>query len=632
VGAFLNAHGFVLQYNRADRDDPAASIGSRSPHEGTAGGARFRVFVRPFVTTPEAVGERQPIATPFVVLAYAGRIDNREDISHRLGRPGLRRAADGEILAEAYGAWGADFPAKVLGEYSFALIDRRSGQLVAGRDSLGIGRLFRCDHASGTWVASSLELLLDALPAWPSLDRGSLAEYFATGGLLSSGHTIFTGMSETPAAHVLVQSRDTATVRRYWQPDPERRVSFRRDEDYDEALRSLLFDAVRASLRSSTPVWSDLSGGLDSSSVLAAATLLDRSGCGDGHGLAAFSQVMSETVASDEGEFQREFLAAYPLDHHTVDVDAYRCFEMIDDTPSCHPSKATLYRSLSDAMSRLFAAHGVRAHLTGRGGDVLFCGDHCPPLHLAELVRDRKWGAWLRETRQWARQGERSFGNLVWHCSRGSLADPYAGREKGVPPAWLPPGFRTDVQSAESAPWHSGERLYRSPAREFFYRSIMYISSIARFVAVGDERHPLLYRPLVEFVLALPWEQLLRPDQDRVIQRRALRGILPEAIRQRRSKATATHLLLKGYREGWPRIRDLTKGRRLAALGLVEPSAFEAACERLRHGLSGKHLRFYVAALTLEMWLRANERHRQDATVDPFFARTHLVSTGTATA
>jgi asparagine synthase (glutamine-hydrolysing) len=619
LATFPNACGFVLEHWYAPEQSQVVPISVRpSSREGTSVGPSFRLFVRALGTTPETVDEAQPVTTAGVILAYAGRIDNRNEVADRLGRPDLLRATDGAILAESYAAWGDTFPAKVLGEYSFALIDRRTGGLVAGRDSLGIGHLFHCEDAHSLWVASNLELLLDALPQWPSLDRPALAEYFASGGNLAMGNTIFSGIREMPAAHVIRGSRGKPVIRRYWQPNPERLLRGSSD-DYDGELRRLLSEATRAAMRSSTPVWSDLSGGLDSSSVTAVAAMLTNNGYGPKHGLAAFSLMRSKTK-SEEAEYQGVFLATYPLEHHTLDVDAHLPFANVDESPWCHPSHLGLYRPLTRAASKLFRSRGVHAHLNGRGGDVIFCGDHFPPVFLSELARGFKWGRWLRDMRQWARRGERSVANLLWHCSLAGANDYYAGEKRGTDiPRWIAPDFGTAVHSAISRPWQLGERLYGSPAREMLYRGITRISSTRRFITVGDERHPLLYRPLIEFVLALPWEHLVQPETDRVIQRRALRGILPEPIRTRLTKDTATHSLLRGVREGWSNISDVVQGRRIAQLGLVEPAAFRSACEQLRHGLIGNHLRYLIAALSLEMWLRSKESHGRSGGSDGHF-------------
>jgi hypothetical protein len=109
--------------------------------------------------------------------------------------------------------------------------------------------------------------------------------------------------------------------------------------------------------------------------------------------------------------------------------------------------------------------------------------------------------------------------------------------------------------------------------------------------------------------------------KDRVIQRRSLRGILPERIRLRASKGSNTSsLLLRGLRESWPKLQPLTFGRRLAQLDLVRPQPFQAACERLRHGFVADQFRYITAALSLEIWLRANTAPQRDAPLATFFS------------
>lgn len=120
----------------------------------------------------------------------------------------------------------------------------------------------------------------------------------------------------------------------------------------------------------------------------------------------------------------------------------------------------------------------------------------------------------------------------------------------------------------------------------------------------------------------------MRPDQDRIIQRRALRGILPERIRLRTSKGSGTPPLLRGLRDAWPKLQPITMGRRLARLDLVRASAFQAACDRLRHGLLADQLRYFIAALSLEIWLRANESPQRDTSLAAYFSQPARVSLG----
>src|SRR5262249_47898132 len=116
------------------------------------------IVVRHYPATPESAAEDQPIFTPTVVLAYEGRVDNRKEISHALGVPRLSQQPDGAVLAAAYDAWGEKTSAKVIGEYAYVAFDRRTHQLVAGQDSLGVRRLFYCTIGERVLITSNLRL------------------------------------------------------------------------------------------------------------------------------------------------------------------------------------------------------------------------------------------------------------------------------------------------------------------------------------------------------------------------------------------------------------------------------------------------------------------------------------------
>src|SRR5262249_28156909 len=122
------------------------------------------IVVRHYPTTPESASEDQPVITPTVVLAYEGRVDNREQIGHALGLPRLAQQSDGVVLAAAYDAWGKKLSAKVIGEYAYVVFDRCMQQLVAGQDSLGVRRLFYCTIGERFLITSNLRLLFQEFP------------------------------------------------------------------------------------------------------------------------------------------------------------------------------------------------------------------------------------------------------------------------------------------------------------------------------------------------------------------------------------------------------------------------------------------------------------------------------------
>jgi hypothetical protein len=217
---------------------------------------------------------------------------------------------------------------------------------------------------------------------------------------------------------------------------------------------------------------------------------------------------------------------------------------------------------------------------------------------------------WVRGLRDWARRGDRSLWNLLWNCSVRRPAEKFAGRRVPTLPAWLAPEVRQ--AAALGALRRSGRNpVYSSAARELQFSLCSRIGKVLRFNGLPwEERHPLLYRPLVEFMLAIPWEQKVLPSQDRVLQRRAFTGVLPEIIRLRTDKAEGKSLLINGMREHWATVKETLDQSRLAELELVDLPLLRAACERVRHGLLNRHFGFFMAALSLDVWLRWQQSGR----------------------
>lgn len=183
----------------------------------------------------------------------------------------------------------------------------------------------------------------------------------------------------------------------------------------------------------------------------------------------------------------------------------------------------------------------------------------------------------------------------------GSL-DMHAGSFRSGTPDWFTPGFREEIRQANHDFQHPRHRVFSSIARERVYRSTLFFVPLhGRLLA--DERIPLVYRPLVEFILGLDWGLMVQPGEDRVLMRRSLRGILPNAVRTRQSKSSHGAPILEGLRASWSRIAHLLTGDRLAELGVVERQPFRTALETMRAGYSGRNRQFLNTAVYLEAWL-----------------------------
>ncbi len=594
--------GFVVRVSRA----AAWPRGSTQWIDArTVRGPGFHAFACPTATTPEAVDEPQPIVCDRFVVAYRGRVDNRTELAARLGDRDLATAPDGAVLRAAFVRWGAELSAHVIGEYAYAIIDRSAATVVAAADGLGLKRVLVVEQPRCVWLASDIELLLAAMPEQPRLDPTALAEFLARGTMLRH-QTVYRGVRPIRAGHVYEQRGERRSERRAWWPDRGRQRGYTGIAERAASLRGLLDEAVGAALRSSGPVWSDLSGGLDSSTVTSIAASLRRSTPSRLPPVSAFSIVFSRTVTSDESAFQRQVVATHDLDHVLLDGDTCPEYAELDTRHPWEPTGMFLRGSVTRAIRELARAANVRVNLTGCGGDELFGVAGYPPVHLAEWLRDGQWRLLARQLAGYVARGELSLSSLVWDFTLRAQSRPRPPRNRQPDVAWAAKSLRTRILVGPSDAGE--ERLFDSPARQYQYEMLAAgIPTLHVTEILDDERHPLLYRPLVESMLAAPWEDKITPDDDRALMRRALAGVVPDSVRLRRSKATATPARFPGLRGHWDRVQPLIEGHHLDRCGLVDRAAFKSACQRYRHGVIGRDLPFLTAALNLEAWLGSVE-------------------------
>ncbi|MGQ0568762.1 MAG: asparagine synthase-related protein [Armatimonadota bacterium] len=255
--------------------------------------------------------------------------------------------------------------------------------------------------------------------------------------------------------------------------------------------------------------------------------------------------------------------------------------------------------------------------LTGAGGDVTFGSGDSPPHHLADPLVHLAFGRLRTALSQWMDQDVTGRSASFWllhhalptairhtfrrhgrvarvavhaprwlrkECLRRGEADPFQGKHVAFP----------DLEPGRRALW---EEAYSQAAS---------LSAENRAEVVSEYRHPLLDRRLLEFMLSVPHELRTTADRDRVLQRRALVGLLPEAVRLRRSKGSNQGAFDEGLRRSRPWFELLTRDPRLAELGLVDLAKWRTAVERARFGVYESTPHFLVAA-SAECWLRRHE-------------------------
>jgi asparagine synthase (glutamine-hydrolysing) len=559
----------------------------------------FELITRTYATTPESLTEEQPLLEPRTILAYEGRVDNRGEVAYALGAPELAHAPDGVVLVAAHQAWGSRLSAHVLGEFAYVAFDRDNATIVAGQDSMGVRRLYYRKSGDRVWVASDLRLLFELFPAArPSLDPEILPEYFS--GVMEpwSGRTIWRGIRELARGSALLVSGKMLEEHTVWRPDPEQRFKFRDTVECDATVRRTVFQGVAAALRANGPVLCDLSGGYDSSTVCSVATRLARSGTTPAPRLIAWA---SQNERSDESEFRDAVARECGFAPYLVEMRTHLPFRVFSDVEI--PTLGVLQHSALENTLRAFAeSHGIRTRLTGGGADALFHKGSSPN-YLGDWLRAGRFLDWMRDFQAYLRSGHYSAWHLLRDCTLGSL-DMQAGMARRPLPNWLLPRFRRAMREVEHKLYHQRPRVFPSAARELVYRwTLLFVRPHGYLLS--DERSPLVYRPLVELMLGLDWENLVRPNEDRVVMRRAFRGILPPAFVTRAGTAEHFAPIYAGLRANWPRVKHLISGERLAELGVVDLRLFREALNAMRAGHPGQgdNAAVSITALYLETWL-----------------------------
>jgi len=612
----MRGHGFITWFtSRQGSPPPHPFLTDPNSEWTTYSDPHLRIAVNPFVTTPEAATEAQPIVTERSILVYQGRCDNREEVARKLSNPSLRLASDGSVLSKAFEAWGPEFGLHLNGDFCFAVYDKANLRLVAGRGPLAAPPLYYSQSDDESIVVSSeLSILLATLPAIPDYDEEFVAEFWADVGLVCTERTPYRGVYRLLPGHLLIFNAAGGFQKQEYYTLSLNTLHYTTDSEYEDHFRHLMFDAVERSMRSNGPVFIDLSGGLDSSTIVCIAAELDKMGKAPKHGISTISYVHSQSPNCEETVYRESVSEQVHFRSHLYDVDAIPPYTRFPDTVFVEPGPQICRPAFEQLLGEWLPSHGGRVVVKGIAGDEVLGGLYGFPMHLSDLLRQYDVLRWMKEVKSWHINQEFNLLNLLWTYS----LQPFFAPDKLLAmhdlktPAWINPGYAREFVE----PRFHRHRLdvpseITSIATKFQYGMLAHLESYKLHEATRiEERLPLAYRPLIEFMLAIPWQQKIHSTHDRWLQRRALRGVLPEKVRTRYTKAGNEQSVLRGIRLGWDWLQNLLSEPQIVARGYIDPNHFNEAIRQVRHGLVRDDLPFILSALNLEVWFRTNEMAR----------------------
>ncbi|HYV84806.1 MAG TPA: asparagine synthase (glutamine-hydrolyzing) [Patescibacteria group bacterium] len=568
----------------------------------------------------DLAGGRQPMSSAdgALVLVHNGETYNHPLLRRRLEARGhrYRTRSDTETILHLYEEEGDRVVDLLSGMFAFALWDRRRERLLLARDRLGIKPLYYAVTDREILFASEIKAILAAGAVRARFNDAVLPEYLAS-GFVAGEETFFRGVRKLPPGCLLTWSAATGVrQRRYWRlpdtPDRRRHVSLS-----GEAPRLLerLRETVRGHLLSDVPVGVLLSGGIDSSAIAAlAAPLLPGP-------LHTFSVGFAEPEAN-ELAWARQAAGALGARHHEVVLGAPEFFAALprlvwhEDEPIAFPSSVPLH-----FVSRLAARH-VKVVLTGEGADELFLGYN--------RYRVTRWNESLgrlyravtpRPLRGAVRRGLAGLpGRLRRDAGRTFLALEGGPRQMfyenfSVFPErlrreiLLEPGRLAErdphaegIDRYRDGPGDSLGRMSRADLGTYLVELLMKQDQMSMAASI-ESRVPFLDHELVEYVFSLPSSVKLRGLTGKAILRRALRGVVPRPILERRKMGFPVPFgrWLRGPLLAAP--PEFVLGPRARERRLFDPIALDRLVAEHATGAADHGQRLWLLT-GLEIWMR----------------------------
>ncbi|HEU5484909.1 MAG TPA: N-acetylglutaminylglutamine amidotransferase [Microlunatus sp.] len=460
-----------------------------------------------------AAGSQPMVDSPLgLSVVFNGCIYNYRQLRQELEGAGYRffSTSDTEVIGKAYAHWGLSCVEHFLGMFAFAIHEHVSGRLVLGRDRLGIKPLYLSRRGDRLRFASSLPALLAAGDVDTSVDVTALSYYMTFHSVVPAPRTLLVGVQKLPPAtiRVIEPHGTTSTDRTYWEPDFSRDPE-RADwsaEDWEEALLSSLRTAVDRRMVAAVPVGVLLSGGIDSSLVVA---LLAEAGQ---HGLQTFS-IGFESAGGESGdEFEYSTIVAerFETDHHRIPISSDRLLPGIDAAIGAMSEPMVSHDCVAFYLLSQEVSQYVKVVQSGQGADEVLGGyDWYPPL--ASVPRDDAVEAYSSVffDRRWPALGE--LLNPEWLAANDEptafIADRF-GR----------PGAETAVDAA----------LRNDTTIMLVDDPVKRVDNMT--MAAGLEaRVPFLDHELVELAGRIPPELKLA-DGGKGVLKRAARGVVPDAV------------------------------------------------------------------------------------------------------
>jgi len=488
-----------------------------------------------------------------VWITYNGEVYNHRDLRPSLEERGhvYQTTCDTETILHLYEEYGPRAVEQLRGMFAFAIWDKPRRRLVLARDRLGIKPLYYTFSNDGVLCfASEIKALIEARAVKAELNYDALPDY-AANHATSGEETLFRGVKRLLPGHILVWSDGQIHIERYWDLSFAKPSETQTDDQYVAQFSDLFTESVRLRLMADVPLGMFLSGGIDSSAIVAAMSEMVT------EPIKTFSVAFEEREANELG-YARMVAQAFGTDHHEVIVSPQQFFNTLpalvyqEDEPLAHPSSVPLY-----FVSELASRH-VKVVLTGEGSDELLAGYAKYRKTVFNLVLGRAYQSSMpRSMRRLVEQAILKLNGVssirqklsrTFLCLQPEIEDIYFDNFSVFSRAMQQHLFTGEAreQMTQDDPYRTSldligsadsdallDQLLSADIKTYLHELLMKQDQMSMAASI-ESRVPFLDHKLVEFAAALPINMKLRGLTTKFILRKAMAGRLPKEILTRK--------------------------------------------------------------------------------------------------
>jgi asparagine synthase (glutamine-hydrolysing) len=542
------------------------------------------------------------------LLAFDGRLDNSRDLRNELGLDSY--VSDSAVILTAFHRWRERCFARLTGDWALALWSAADEVLYLARDHAGSRTLYLHLGAEEVTWSTYLETLLARDPS-VCVSRTYVASYMS--GLQLRDLTPYDSIRSVPPGHHVAIANGRCTTTTHWSPSSVKEITLSNDAEYESAFLALFAQAVRRRADRSGTVLAELSGGMDSTSIVCMSDHLRRHEHTGEPLLDTVSYFDDDEVSLDERRyFSITEATRGKVGTHLQMSFSERTFRRHDPTKGRYllPGADSLSIVREGQFHDAVWYRGYRSLLSGIGGDELLGGVPDPKPELAIYLGRAECGRLIQQSVAWSLT-DRSpmIGTLL--SSLSYLGQLYGLRRGSATlPSWLSPDSRDITRTIERArtfphPWeYTAQQLINERTWWAIMETLPHL--FPRLMARPEYRYPFLDKDLVSFLLAIPRSQLLRPNRRRSLMRRALVGIVPHDILERKAKAFQIRGAMHALRDAASALHTLFRESRLVEAKCVEGDAFRSALRQTCEG-NASQMRTVLRTIAMELWLQSEE-------------------------